>query len=206
MTECLGVRGLSTKEAGDFVENLIARAKQGDALAFEQLVLRYEQRAFATAWRMLGNEDDARDAVQEVFLRVHKYLSSFKSGQDFGGWIYRIIINACRDARRRNLRRWSFTSLEAELESGACEGLRSTHDHEAEAIRTQQQAMIRAALETLSEKERAAVVLRDLEGLSTEEVARILGSTAATVRSQISSARAKIKLYRDRVLARSKRG
>ena len=71
---------------------------------------------------------------------------------------------------------------------------------------SQQQALIARALDTLSKKERAAIVLRDLEGLETEEVARILGSSQSTVRAQISSARAKIKLFRDRALSRSRRG
>ena len=82
----------------------------------------------------------------------------------------------------------------------------SGEDVEANAIKAQQRAMIVEALDTLSTKERAALVLRDLEGLSTEEVARVLGSSQTTVRTQISSARAKIKQYRDRVLNRTRRG
>jgi RNA polymerase sigma-70 factor (ECF subfamily) len=206
MTDCLGVGEPSREKAAEFTSLLIERAKEGDAAALEQIMIRYEQRVLATAWRMLGNEADARDAAQEAFLRVHKYLKSFRAGEDFTGWLYRIVINACRDARRRNFRNRQFVSLEAELEAGSCDALRSADDHEAAAIRSQQQALIRAALDTLSDKERAAIVLRDLEGLATEDVARILGSSAATVRSQISSGRAKIKLYRDRVLKATKRG
>jgi len=200
MTECLRFGGTTADRAAEFVSRLVERAKAGDHSAFEQIMLRHEQRVFSTAWRMLGNEADARDVVQEVFLRVHKYLASYKSGEEFGAWLYRIVINACRDARRRNIRRARFTSLEEELESGNFEQLRSRDDHEADAIRSQQQSLIRAALETLTEKERAAIVLRDLEGLSTEEVARILKSSPSTVRSQICSGRSKIKLFRDRVM------
>lgn len=82
----------------------------------------------------------------------------------------------------------------------------SGEDIEANAIKSQQRSLIAEALDTLSTKERAALVLRDLEGLSTEEVARILGSSQTTVRTQISSARAKIKQYRDRVMNRTQRG
>jgi RNA polymerase sigma-70 factor, ECF subfamily len=183
---------------------LVERARGGDSAAFEQLMIFYQQRVISTAWRMLGNREDARDAAQEVFLRVHKYLARVKLDQDFSGWIYRIVINVCRDLARKRGRPGQFTSFEAEIGSGRLEMLTSSDDVEASAIRAQQQALILKALTTLSKKEREAIVLRDLEGLSTQEVALILGSSQATVRSQISSARAKIKQYRDRVVSRSR--
>jgi RNA polymerase sigma-70 factor (ECF subfamily) len=183
---------------------LIERAVAGDPAAFESIMNRYQQKVVSTAWRMLGNREDARDATQEAFLRAYKYLDSFKPDQDFSGWLYRIVINVCRDFARK--RGHLFTSLESERELGTVENLRSAEDVEAAAIQSQQQALIARALDTLSKKERAAIVLRDLEGLDTEEVARILGSSQSTVRAQISSARAKIKLFRDRALSRSRRG
>src|SRR6185295_5439219 len=97
-------------------------------------------------------------------------------------------------------------SFESELELGNLPDGANADDVEAAAILSQEQAIIASALDTLSPKEREALVLRDLEGLSTGEVARILGSSATTVRSQICSARAKIKLYRDRYLKRGTRG
>lgn len=185
---------------------LIERAKAGDTGAFEQIMIRHQQRVFATAWHMLGNQEDARDAAQEVFLRVYKYLRNYDQGRDFAGWLYRIIINVCRDTARKRGRSSLFASFEEEREQGGLEAIAGPVDVEAAAIRSQEQKIISEALNTLSKKERAALVLRDLEGLPTEEVARILGSSQTTVRSQISSARAKIKVYRDRLLARTRRG
>jgi len=153
---------------------------------------------------MLGHQEDARDAAQEVFLRVYKYLAGFRLDQDFGAWLYRITINVCRDQVRKRGHHDQFTSFEMEQELGNFEALSSEEDVEAAAIHSQQRAMVVQALATLSKKERAAIVLRDLEGLSTQEVARVLGSSQATVRSQISTARAKIKQYRDRVLNRAR--
>ena len=176
----------------------------GDSAAFEQIIESYQRRVVTTAWRMLGNREDARDAAQEVFLRVYKYIRGFRSDQDFTAWLYRITMNVCRDQIRRR-RRDQLSSFEAEQEIGSFDDLVSSENVEAALIRSQQRAMIVEALGTLSDKERAAVVLRDLEGLDTAEVARVLGSTQTTVRSQISSARAKIKQYRDRVLARTRR-
>src|SRR5262249_46586107 len=93
-------------------------------------------------------------------------------------------------------------SFEEERELGTLEGLSTREDTEATAILAQERALVARAIAELPEKERAAIVLRDLEDLPTEEVARILGSRPVTVRSQISSARAKIKLYCDRYLKR----
>ncbi len=180
------------------LESLIERARGGDAIAFDQLMIAHQKRVMATAWRMLGNTEDARDAAQEVFLRVYKYLPKYDARQDFSGWLYRIIINVCRDVARK--RGAVHSSFEAEQEAGTLPALLSNDNSERAAMQAEEQAIVMKALSTLSEKERAAIVLRDLEGIATDEVARILGSSATTVRSQISTARTKIKQYRDRFL------
>ena len=179
-------------------DTIIERARSGDAAAFEQLMLAHQQRVMATAWRMLGNTEDARDAAQEVFLRVYKHLPKYDARQEFAGWLYRIVINVCHDVARKRGTRHS--SLEAEQEAGTLPVLLSHDNSEQAAMQAEEHAIVMRALSTLSEKERAAIVLRDLEGIATEEVARILGSSATTVRSQISTARTKIKQYRDRFL------
>lgn len=183
---------------------LIERARSGDAAAFEQVVTACQRKVLATAWRLLGNQDDARDAAQEVFLRAFKYLASYKAEQDFAGWLYRITVNVCRDAGRKR-GQIAFTSLEEERDLGSLAGAASDENLEAAAIRAQQRALVADALNQLTRKERAALVLRDLEGLPTEEVARLLGTTATTVRSQVSAARAKIKQFHERLLRRTRR-
>ncbi len=176
---------------------VIERAQAGDTAAFDRLIIIHQRKVVSTAWRVLGNQEDAMDAAQEVFIKLHRYLHTFRTDQDFNAWLYRLIINACHDTRKRRPRH---ISLEEERERGNLDHLRSSDDVEASAMVSQDETIIAAALETLSPKEKAALVLRDLEGLTTEEVAKILGSSATTVRSQICSARAKIKTYRDRVL------
>ena len=173
---------------------LIVRAQNGDASAFDELMLTHERRVVAIAWRMLGNREEARDAAQETFLRVYRHLRKFDSRRDFSAWLYRITINVCRDQARKRGRFSTMTDI------GEAELLSSGDDVETSAMRSQQRALVLRALSSLSRKERAALVLRDLEGLATEEVARILGSSSTTVRSQISSARVKIKNFRDRWL------
>ncbi len=174
---------------------LIERAQAGDSAAFAELVTWHQRRVVATAWRMLGNKSDALDAAQDVFLRLHRYLRSFRPDEDFAAWLYRLVVNACHDARKR---RTSHLSYEREAARGAFDALSSPDDVEASAIVREDERLVLRALETLSEKERAALVLRDLEGLSTQEVADILGSTPTTVRSQISIARSKLRAFRDR--------
>jgi RNA polymerase sigma-70 factor (ECF subfamily) len=181
---------------------VIEKAQGGDAAAFDQLIVFFQRKVVSTAWRVLGNQDDALDASQEVFIKLHRYLHTFRVDQDFSAWLYRLIVNACHDTRKRRPRH---VSLEEERERGGLEGLRSSDDVEASAMVAEDESIIAAALETLSEKERAALVLRDLEGLPTDEVAKILGSSATTVRSQICSARAKIKQFRDRVMREGRR-
>jgi RNA polymerase sigma-70 factor (ECF subfamily) len=178
---------------------VVERAQQGDTAAFVELLTWYQRRVISTAWRILGSQADALDAAQEVFLRLHRYLRSFRPDQEFSAWLYRLIVNACHDIRRR---RSVHLSFERERDRGALDHLRSSDDVEASAVVLEDERLVAQALETLSEKERAALVLRDLEGLSTQQVAEILGSSPTTVRSQISTARAKLRAFRDRAYRR----
>ncbi len=185
---------------------LIERAISGDPGAFEQIMIHSQQKVMSVSWRMLGNEADAGDASQEVFLRVYKYLGRFKQDQDFFAWLYQITINVCRDiARKRQHHTDRFPSLDTAGDERALEVPARQEDADQVLIAAQQRDLIASAMATLPEKERAAILLRDIEGLSTHEVARILKSSSTTVRSQISSARKKIKIHCERYLVRKGR-
>ena len=179
---------------------LIERAAAGDMVAFEEIMKHSEKRVMRMTWRMLGNEADARDAAQEVFLRVYKYLGRFKQDQPFFAWVYQITLNVCRDiARKRQQYNTQFISLDNGNEAASV--ISDTQaDAEETLIRVQERELMLRAIATLPERERAAILLRDLEGFSTDEVAHIMRSTASTVRSQISSARQKIRVYCGRYL------
>lgn len=174
---------------------LIERAAAGDRAAFEQIMIHSEQRVMAMTWRMLGNEADARDASQEIFLRVYKYLGRFKQDQDFFAWLYRITVNVCRDILKKRQHSDRFMSLADDEQEEALAVPAEQDDAEQTLMHAQRRELIAKAIATLPYKERASIVLRDVEGLSTDEVARILKSSATTVRSQISSARRKIRDY-----------
>lgn len=174
---------------------LIERAAAGDKAAFEQIMIHSQQRVMAVTWRMLGNEADAHDASQEVFLRVYKYLKRFHQDQDFFAWLYGITFNVCRDSlKKRQNHSNRFVPLSEGAEAVAFEMAEHAN---AESIvdQAQQRELIAKAIALLPFKERASIVLRDIEGCSTEEVAQVMKSSATTVRSQISSARKKIRIY-----------
>ena len=183
---------------------LVERATAGDTAAFEQIMIHSQQRVMAMSWRILGNEADARDASQEVFLRVYKYLRRFKQDQDFFAWVYRITVNVCRDLlKKRQHESERFRALDGDSSEEMLEIPFVHEDAEQTLIQAQRRELIARAIATLPFKERASIVLRDVEGLSTDEVARVLKSSSTTVRSQISSARRKIKDYCRRYMIRS---
>lgn len=184
--------GAGELEAGR--PGLLEQAKAGDLAAFEQLVIEHERLVYVTALRLLGRPEDAQDAAQEVFLRLYKHLRNFDEVRRFRPWLYRITVNVCRDMQRHRLRGQELSLDEAaEIPSGGLPP--GTPIFEAERRR-----ILAAALARLSERERAALVLRDLEGLTSKEVAKILGSREGTVRVQIASARLKMRKFAERLL------
>lgn len=189
--------------ADQLYAKLAERAAGGDLRAFDELMVRTERRVVSIAWRMLGNRDDARDAAQEVFLRVYRSIGRYRPDEPFMAWVYRITTNVCHDVGRRRRR---FESRHAPIEPDAVSELTSCSDVEGEILRDQRRLLVTQAVATLPERERAAFVLRDLEGLSTEEVANVLGTRPVTVRSQVSLARTKIRAFCARALGNTKKG
>ena len=175
---------------------LIAQARAGDMAAFDQLMRQHERLVLMTALRFLnGNLADAQDAAQTVFIRLHRSLGQFRDSSSFPAWLYRMTVNVCHDMNRRTRRR-------AEVELDAVAHVAAVREEDAAPDAEWQMAAVRAGLERLGEKERAAIVLRDIEGLSTAEVASILGSSEATVRSQISVGRRKIRKFAEAYMRR----
>jgi len=160
---------------------IIALAISGDRAAFGEIVVRHERRVLTLAFRLLGTMEDAQDAAQEVFLRTFKYLRRFDSSRPLEPWLVRTTVNVCHGlGRKRQQQRAVF--VHADFLEHADPGGNPHTELRAE----EQRRMLHQALESLGEKERTAIVLRDIEGFTTVEVADILGSSEATVRSQIS--------------------
>jgi RNA polymerase sigma-70 factor (ECF subfamily) len=145
--------------------------------SFDDVVRQREAQVLRTAYRILGNWADAEEVAQEVFLRLHRHGLGFANDAAMGSWIYRVTVNLCVDQTRKVRPGQDVPDLRDPAASP-----------EASAIREERKRELMRALATLPVKERAAVVLREIEGLSTAEVAEILGSREVTVRSQISNA------------------
>lgn len=175
---------------------LVKQAKAGDAAAFEAILIRHERPVLLTALRLLnGNLEDAKDAAQQVFLRLYRALHQLDENRYFAAWLYRITVNVCRDILRSRAKRPVVALEEAEL--------RTTESGSDTALeRSEQMKIIQLAIATLPERERAALVLRDLEGLTTRDVAKILRCSEVNVRSLISNARVKIRKFADRQMRR----
>src|SRR5580700_10784337 len=143
----------------------------------------HERMVVSTAYRLLGRMDDARDAAQEVFLRLFKHLDRIQG--DPKPWLYRVTVNVCNDHLRRRVLVMPPDERQADPSPDVSRTL-ELHDRKR---------LLMEGLATLSTRERAALVLRDIEGLSTREVATILDIEEVTVRSQISVARVKRAKY-----------
>ncbi len=173
---------------------LVAAARAGDLAAFELLMRQYERLVLVTALRLLGNMEDAQDASQEVFLKLYRNLGKLERAGRLTGWLYRVTVNVCHNLRRGR-------PIEAFVEE-AGEALDRTADPQKAMTDSERRRALELSLRMLSERERAAVTLRDLEGLSTQEAALAMGVHEATVRSHISQARVKMRGFLERYLGR----
>lgn len=179
------------------IATLVERTLGGDSEAFEQIILRYERRVFTLSMKLLASTADAQDAAQEVFLRAFKYLHRLDTRKPIEPWLMQMTVNVCRNIGRSRQRRWN-TFPENVMPESACAD-ESSNPHTG-LNGEQERQMLWKALETLPEKERMAVILRDIDGLSTAEVAEMLGSSETTVRSQVSRARVRMKYAVDQMI------
>ena len=174
----------------------IRSAKHGDMDAFEKLILQHEKTVYNLAFRMLNHSEDAKDVSQEVFLKAYRNIGNFDERSAFSTWLYRITYNTCIDAMRRQKGKQSY-SLEGELENEEGTIQRQVADKgdtpEEAILKKEQRLEILQALDTLSEEHKAAIILRDVKGLSYEEIAEILEISLGTVKSRISRARNQCK-------------
>ena len=163
---------------------LIARAKAGDQGAFEQLVLDNQNRVYSLALRMLGDPEDAQDAAQEAFLNAWRALPTFKGESSFSTWVYRLTSNACIDHLRRRKRRRDLEVASLTGEDGESDW--EPADHQADPA-------LEAGLQALPDHQREILVMRELSGLSYQEIGAALDLDLGTVKSRIARARLALK-------------
>ncbi len=169
---------------------LVERARAGEIRAFEALLARHET-AVLRVLRLLGiPAQDREDVAQDVFMRVFRHLGGYRAGGSFAGWVYRVTVNASHTWRRGHGRR---RQTEAPWPDGLDAAAESAGGPEDAATDAMLRRRLEAALESLTERERAVFVLREVEGLETLEVARALGITRVTVRRHLGLARRRLR-------------
>ena len=171
--------------------DMIERASRGDAAAFNRLMEQHERRMYAVALRMCGNREDAQDCLQEAMLRVYRAIGGFKGQSSFSTWVYRITMNTCLDELRRKKNRQS-TSLDSLLDMGWSPS-DDTNAPEKQAMRSELRRNLNRAIQELPEEMRSAVVLREIQGFSYEEIAHMLEINVGTIKSRISRGREKLR-------------
>ena len=177
---------------------LISRARKGDLPAYDELVRRYQERIYATVYHMTSNHEDANDLAQEAFIKAFQALKSFKGGSSFYTWVYRIAVNKTINflKQRRNRTQMSLDDLDFNAEHDPdLVALISDKTPRREASLSELQEKLNAAMQKLSEPHRLVVVLHDVQGLSHEEIAKIMDCNIGTVRSRLFYARQQLQGY-----------
>jgi len=187
-------------------QELLACCKEGDIDAFEQLIEAYQGKILNYCYRMLGNRSDAEDAAQEVFVKVFRFIKSFSGQSSFSTWLYKVASNVCLDFLRKSKRpdhaTVSLNQVNSEGEEFSLSLEDNTYAPYQNVQMTEAQRALAAALDKLSPEHKKVIVLRDIEGLSYEEIARILGTAEGTVKSRINRGRQTLQklLEKDREL------
>lgn len=173
---------------------LIRLCKKGDREAFNEIVLKYQNKVVNIAYGMLSHQEDAEDAAQEVFIKVYKNISSFKGESSFSTWVYRITANTCNDILKKRIQKKT-VSIYGNDEDGAEDMILpdTSKPHEEKLEEKELQTEVRKAIGKLKGEYSELITLYDLEGFSYEEISNIRNIPIGTVKSRLSRARSQLK-------------
>ena len=177
-------------------EELIKKIRRGDRTAFQVLVEKYQRRIYAVAYSLLGNREDALDVVQEAFIKAYRSLDRFKGKSSFYTWLYRITANTAIDYGRKESRRDEVEfreELEQDEEKGDYPVAPSSENPAEGLMRKELGELIEGAIRELPAEQRTAVALREIEGLSYKEIAKVMRCSEGTVMSRLHYGRKKLQ-------------
>ena len=166
-------------------EELVARSQRGDVDSFNQLILRWERPIYALAYRVIGREEEARDVVQETFLRAFRGIAKFRGQAKFSSWVYRIALNLCRDWIRRERRAPILPTpegvdvIEMAAEQGPVESIENL------VARNDMSRAVAAAMTLLPDEQRTAIILKEYHGMTFQEIADLQGVPLSTVKTRL---------------------
>jgi RNA polymerase sigma-70 factor, ECF subfamily len=174
-------------------KQLIDECLAGRTEAFEQLVIRHQDRLCNALVRVLGSADDADDVAQDAFVQAFQKLATFRGNASFYSWLFRIALNAAASRKRRSWRKWASIEVIRE-QTGHDPGDNRPEAAPGHALETgERQAAVQSALAQLSEEFRIPLVLREIDGLKYEEISEILDCPIGTVRSRIHRGRSELR-------------
>lgn len=170
----------------------------GEKGAFDQLMLRYKDKVFNLCYRFLGDYDDAGDCAQDTFVKAYRALKSFKFGSSFSTWLYAIAVNTCKNKLKSAEHRYRKKMVRIDAEKEGEKSLSREIEDSApspldQLAKKEKEALLRSAITALPEEARAVIVLRDIQGLSYEEIARVTGYNMGTVKSKLARARQQLR-------------
>ncbi|MDD5018373.1 MAG: sigma-70 family RNA polymerase sigma factor [Eubacteriales bacterium] len=172
-------------------ELLVKRAQSGETAALEELILSCEKSVYNIAYRFMGNEADAGDTAQDALIKIYRRIGSFRQQSSFSSWVYRLTVNTCLDALRR--RKKTPLSLEQSIEKGASFEDTGHITPEAHVLSIERNEDIQTAINSLSDDHKSVIILRDVSGLSYEEISECLSISVGTVKSRISRGRQNLR-------------
>jgi len=190
----------NTNNPGETDDHSLIRAfHRGEKAAFDIIVLRYKDRVFNLCFRFLGNYHDAEDTTQDVFVRAFDSLGSFRFESTFFTWLYRIAVNTCKNRVKSLGYRYRKMGSEVEITDGAIEH-QSGHadslsktDPYTDLEKKETMKTLQSAIHSLPSDQRSVVILRDIQGMSYEEIMHITGFKLGTLKSKLSRARSALK-------------
>jgi RNA polymerase sigma-70 factor (ECF subfamily) len=170
---------------------LVKAFQAGDKASFDELVLKHKDRLFNLCLRFLGDYQEANDSAQEVFVKVYRSLKRFRFESAFSTWLYRIAVNTCKNKLKSSeyRHRKKMVHLDNPGDTGALEIRDETRSPLLELEKKERLNLIRRAIDSLPPEQKMVVVLRDIEGVSYEDIAHITGYSLGTVKSRLSRAR-----------------
>lgn len=187
-----------TQENNETDLSLVKRAQEQDPSAYDELIRRYQQRIYATLYHMTSNHEDANDLTQEAFIKGYRALKGFKGDSSFYTWIYRIAVNKAINflKQRKNRTQMSLNDVDYQAEHDPdLVALISERTPRRDLNLAELQEKLNAGLMTLSEHHRMVVTLHDIQGLSHEEIGKIMNCNVGTVRSRLFYARQQLQGY-----------
>lgn len=187
-----------TQESNESDLSLVRRAQAHDGSAYDELIRRYQQRIYATVYHMTSNHEDANDLTQEAFIKGYRALQGFKGDSSFYTWIYRIAVNKTINflKQRKNRTQMSLNDVDYQAEHDPdMVALVSERTPRRDLNLAELQEKLNEAMQKLSEHHRMVVTLHDIQGLSHEEIGKIMNCNVGTVRSRLFYARQQLQGY-----------